>query len=1030
VRRLTTINAVLLRGANAVVMQLRLLIVIVCGVCGLNTRAQNLLPNPGFEAGMDEPFGWRQEGNGAWSTDARAGRGALAVQGNGDDQSLWRTKALALTAGGLYRLQFHARRESGASGGSAIAGLSRVNRDFRLGADWREISFIFAVPAEGTNDYARLGQWHVKGRVAFDDVELAPVIAAHTMLADGTELGEAESVRGGVYRFNPKLGWMGANFHRPLFVNRATFNSDRWVFSPGAEVVYRLALGEHAQMSAQVRVAINFHTAGALNLEASRDQATWRALTNFDGQRRGGTVALPSELFPAKEIFIRLSQSGAGGGFQVNTFDYAAALAEPVPDAEGSTHFLQVTHRTPELAVHWKSLRQSESDGQWQLDFALTNLARTPIDVRGVAWLDAVTPPPVASRTALQVATSGTLSVPCAFGAAGPHVLNVLIEDGAGRPLFSGRTDVRLGFLSDPRPGYWLAQNDGLGVWWCESGWKVGRDHGLPERPSAGRVKPASIAAARGEYEPVQVVLRPDKDGQLLSATVAPLRNARGDAVPIDVRIDEVAYVQVTQPTDESCLRGWYPDPLPPLRTPLALRAGQNQPLWLTFHVSRKAAAGDYHGELELKTTLGTTRVPLVIHVHDFALPEETHLKSALGLGTREINRYHKLTRTEDKQAVFEKYLKNFAEHRISPYSFSDYAPIEIRFVDEGTNQRAQIDFTKFDQAAAKWLDQFHFSTFQLRLQGMGGGTFHSRHLGKLEGFEEGTPEHARLFQDYLSQIERHLRERGWLSKAFTYWFDEPDPKDYDFVVAGMKRIKNAAPGVRRMLTEQPEEKLFGHVEIWCGLTPEWTPEKVRARRDAGEEVWWYICTGPKAPYVTEFIDHPGTELRLWPWQSWQYGVEGILIWATIYWNSSAAFPPPKIQDPWNDPMSYVSGYSFGPGHVGYWGNGDGRFLYPPRRDPAASTEPNLDEPINSLRWENLRDGMEDYEYFWLLQQAIAQEHARGRETALVKEARALLAVPSDISKDLTHFTTDPRPLLEHRARVARMIERLQAAVR
>ncbi|MBI2949393.1 MAG: DUF4091 domain-containing protein [Verrucomicrobia bacterium] len=586
--------------------------------------------------------------------------------------------------------------------------------------------------------------------------------------------------------------------------------------------------------------------------------------------------------------------------------------------------------------------------------------------------------------------------------------------------------DQSAGFLSDRRPGYWLAETNDLGLWWCESGWKIGRERGFPDRPSDGRAKPVGVSAARGEFEPVQVILRPEQDGELLTATVGPLRDERGTDAPIEVRLDEVAYVNVTRPTDKSCVPGWYPDPLPPLRTPLALHAGQNQPLWLTFHVSRFTPAGDYRGELELKTTFGTVRVPLFVHVYDFALPEQTHLKSALGLGGGGINRYHKLTKPEDKEAVFDKYLKNFAEHRISPYSFYDYAPMDIRFTGQGTNKHAQIDFTKFDQAAAKWLDEFHFNTFQLRLRGMGGGTFHSRHLGQLEGFEEGTPEHARLFQDYLSQVERHLRERGWLNKAFTYWFDEPDPKDYAFVVDGMKRIKTAAPGIRRMLTEQPEKELLGQVEIWCGLTPKWTPENVRARRDAGEEVWWYICTGPKAPYVTEFIDHPGTELRLWPWQSWQYGVNGILIWATIYWNSSAAFPPPKLQDPWADPMSYVSGYDFKPGHVGYWGNGDGRFLYPPRRNPESSTEPNLDAPINSLRWENLRDGMEDYEYFWRLQQAIERVQARSGENELVKEARALLAVPADISKDLTHFTTDPRPILAHRERVARMIERLQ----
>lgn len=583
--------------------------------------------------------------------------------------------------------------------------------------------------------------------------------------------------------------------------------------------------------------------------------------------------------------------------------------------------------------------------------------------------------------------------------------------------------DKPAGFLSDLRPGYWMAESNGLGVWWCENGWKIGRERGLPEKSE--QVKPLAVSFARGEFEPVQLILRPERDGELLGVTVSALRNQFGDAAAINVRFDEVAYVHVTRPTDKSCVSGWYPDPLPPLRTPLALRAGQNQALWITFHVPREVEAGDYRGELELKTTVATPRLPVTSHVYDFALPEKTHLKSALGLGTHEINRYHRLTSSEDKQAVFEKYLRNFAEHRISPYSFYDYAPMDIRFVGEGTNKGAQIDFTKFDRAATKWLDEFHFNTFQLPLRGMGGGTFHSRHLGKLEGFEEGTPEHARLFQDYLSQVERHLRERGWLNNAFTYWFDEPERKDYEFVIAGMKRIKAAAPGIRRMLTEQPEKELFGHVEIWCGLTPEWTPEKVRARREAGEEVWWYICTGPKAPYVTEFIDHPGTELRLWPWQSWQYGVNGILIWATVYWTSSAAFPPPKLQDPWGDPMSYVSGYNFKAGHVGHWGNGDGRFLYPPRRNPQTSTEPNLDAPINSVRWENLRDGMEDYEYFWLLQQTIERVCSMDGETDLVKQARALLTIPAEISKDLAHFATDPRPMLEHRDRVARMIERL-----
>ena len=69
---------------------------------------------------------------------------------------------------------------------------------------------------------------------------------------------------------------------------------------------------------------------------------------------------------------------------------------------------------------------------------------------------------------------------------------------------------------------------------------------------------------------------------------------------------------------------------------------------------------------------------------------------------------------------------------------------------------------------------------------------------------------------------------------------------------------------------------------------------------------------------------------------------------------------------------------------------------------------------------------MEDYEYFWLLREASQDELFWHGETDLYKQSRVLLKVPSEVSQDLTHFTTDPRVMLAYRDRVARMIERLQ----
>ena len=1007
--------------------------------------AQNLLPNPGFEDGTNGPAGWRI-GNGGgewitsatamvtgnWTTNAHTGRRAIAVTGDGKNFFAWRTGNLQLQPGGLYRLKFFGRAAPGTSGGCVVSGTSRVNRDFHFTEEWAPYSFTFSNPHDVTNDYIRLGQWEVRGTVFFDDVSLVPVLVTHEC-SKPFPLGYCEQLVSNRYEFRADYSTTSANFHRPLYTNRCSFNSDRWVFSDGAELIYRHAVTNCLQAGARLKINLNYYVSGELIVEYSQRGKVWTPLARFNGERRSGTVELPPDFIPSYAVFIRLT-AGPKSNFQVNGYEYEAEYGREGPDVNrnrpgrtrGQSQFFAVNALSTNVTIlEWSpGVRNDISMGPI-IEFRSTRSGLVSVDFK----LDGrvVGEPDRFNVYADRPARQGRPLPGWLVGAAaGPHRIGIEVAGENGEVLLSGESEFKVGLLSVWDFGHWIEASSNHKVWWCESGWKVGENRAPPAVPPGRLPEPITISAARGETEAVQIILRPESDDRLVSVKVGPLKSPDGYTASVTSSAACVEYVSVVRPTDGSCEPGVYPDPLPPLGSGRSLPRYRNQPIWLSVSVTPDTLARNYLGNVEIQTERETLRLPLALRVYDFELPRETHLKSAFGLGTHDINRYHALTNRAQREAVFEKYLQNFAEHRIAPYSFFDYAPIDIRFTGEGTNKRAVVDFTKFDVAARKWLDEQHLSTFMLPLRGMGGGTFHSRHLGSLEGFKEGTPEFARLFQDYLSQIERHLRERGWLDKAFTYWFDEPDPKDYAFVVDGMKRIRSAAPGIRRMLTEQPEKELLGHVEIWCGLTPEWTPEKVKARRDAGEEVWWYVCTGPKAPYVTLFIDHPGTEMRLWPWQSWQYGVQGLLVWQTTYWTSDAAFPPPQLQDPWADPMGYVSGYDFKAGHVGYWGNGDGRFLYPPKRDYVNDKTPCLDGPVNSIRWENLRDGMEDYEYFWLLDQAVRKAEKAGTHRELLAEARGLLKVPEEISKDLTHFTTDPRLLLAHRDKVARMIERLQ----
>jgi len=242
----------------------------------------------------------------------------------------------------------------------------------------------------------------------------------------------------------------------------------------------------------------------------------------------------------------------------------------------------------------------------------------------------------------------------------------------------------------------------------------------------------------------------------------------------------------------------------------------------------------------------------------------------------------------------------------------------------------------------------------------------------------------------------------------------------------GFKKLKEAAPDLRRMLTEQVEAELVGGPNLWCPVTPNYNPARADERRKAGDHFWWYVCCGPKAPYATLFIDHPATELRVWLWQTWQRGIEGILIWSVNYWTSDAAYPDrARPQNPYEDPMGWVSGYGAAKGARQPWGNGDGRFIYPPEAAADASPpQPVLDGPVDSIRLEMLRDGIEDYEYLVILRGLL---ESRGRKLPADGRAKyaALLEVPADITKDMTTFTKDPAPLERRRDAVARAIEAL-----
>jgi hypothetical protein len=985
----------------------------------------NLLPNPSFESGAAAPEHWSAFGTGRWDFGGHGGERCVSVTGAGDDATWWQADSAPVERGKLYHVSYWVKRAAQATDGTTIAGLTVVNHDAPAGPDWEQRSYYFRAPDAMAWTFFRVGEWHVKGEVYLDDVVLRPAVRAYERPAGlGLPLGDGEVVDDGQYTATHRMGGAGSTDFRGLQRSTAEFNTDRWVFSKPAEVVYRHEVGRLRQSESQVELSVGYYVRGKLFVEASADGSKWAPMGEISKAERV-SLPVPSPLLPARALWVSL-RTTEDCDLQVNGYSYRCRLreAQSVRGAVGRTQYLEVLRESPALEVELAEFAPTGPRGT-----EVEALLKSPEARRAVNVTLRVESPggkSVQQTERAPVAPGAQKRVRVAVqpeGAGSQTVWLSCAEAESGAVLWEGRGEFVVSPLEDAAGGELLSENPELAVWWCEPERKVSKTRPAPK--AKGRA--VRMSAAANEYEPAQLVLTPRAEVRDCRVSVGDLMADSGAIIPAsEISVRMVEYVPVAQPTDELGTPGDWPDPLPLHERPISLTAGRNYPFWITVHVPAGTKPGDYQGGIKIEGAALSQRISLSLHVWGFELPEQSHVRSGFGLSNYEIARYHNLTTPEETRQVFELYLRNFASHRIAPYTFG--RGIQVGW-QRGADGKAapKLNFSGFDEDAHHALDELGFNAFSLSLEGMGGGTFYERELGQIAGYQQGTPEYEAAFDAYAGAVQKHLEERGWLKKAYVYWFDEPDRKDFPFVRGGMELIHRAAPKLKRLLTTHPAPELYGEVDLWCLPTYTLDPEVVKQRQAAGEEVWWYLCTGPKAPYFTLFLDHYGTEIRVWLWETWKYGLNGILVWDTTYWTSGAAYPGGKVQNPWQDPMSWTSGYGTPAGQKQPWGNGDGRFLYPPNRDPGMDKTRYLEGPVPSIRWELLREGVEDFEYLWLLRSEVERLKQSGVDPASYREAEGLLEVPADICTDTSHFTTTPEPIHRHRERVARAIEGLRA---
>ena len=487
-----------------------------------------------------------------------------------------------------------------------------------------------------------------------------------------------------------------------------------------------------------------------------------------------------------------------------------------------------------------------------------------------------------------------------------------------------------------------------------------------------------ALEAARNEFESFQIVLLAPRGGvKGFRFEATDLRSEDGS-----LRIDSQNfrfYEQIEQfiqpsPGTAQSQVGWLPDALMPVEGPISLSAGEVKPVWVSLKVPGDAGAGQYSGRITVKTETGKpASVTIKLVVHDFEIPRTGRFRTQGHLDLQGLAEWYG---AGDSQRLRKDFYRLLLEHRFSPTS---------QYSARLSPEREDIGWAL--EAGANVI--------------------------LIGGFSSGPLDPAIIGPAY-----HWLVEKGYIDRAIIYIGDETD--DFKAVRDKAFAIRRQWPRLRIMVGgSKPREELIGFVDVWDpitfgGLTYNFDPESARQAVERGEEVFWYTCVGPRAPFANIYNDHPLTAIRALWWQAWKYGVTGFEYWWFNWWRPNLALSRGK--EPW--PLGNRSKWD---SRSYDWANGDGLLVYP---GPGG-------QPLASLRLSVLRDAIEDWEGLFQLERAVEKAAAESGESSagLIRAARELLRVPPEITTDLTHWSEDPQVYLASRHKAYQLLAGLRASI-
>lgn len=383
------------------------------------------------------------------------------------------------------------------------------------------------------------------------------------------------------------------------------------------------------------------------------------------------------------------------------------------------------------------------------------------------------------------------------------------------------------------------------------------------------------------------------------------------------------------------------------------------RPIWLMIDVPSNTAAGIYDGKLTVQGNGGKEVLfDLKLTVVDRTLPPPSQWKFWLDLWISPwaIARYHQVELWSDEHFVMLKpYLKtaaNMSQNCLhvsitdKTSGYQTYDPYDS-LIKKTKNPDGSwtYDYSVFDRyvslatecglrgqincdSMVTWGNNYYYYD---------GAT--GDYIGKK--LKPGSPQYDEIWNPFLKDFARHLKEKGWFERAVIY-FNERDPAE---TMKAVELVQKYAPGLNCALAGTNHKEYYTTMRDYSLIIRDVAKvsDEVRAQRLSLREVTtFYVCCNPKRPNCFTFS--APIESVWMGWFAAAKGLDGFLRWNFNMWS--------------RDPFATTD--------YGTWPSGDTLLVYP--------------GPRSSIRFERLREGIRDYEKIRILRKEWKRQGAAGQK--------------------------------------------------